>query len=408
MAIFTPLAPAPTPSPMLQRQLLELLHCGRAPSTIGQGIHSAAQSITQGLAIRHQRGEEAEAAARLAEGEAAANADLVDLLAGGGDSEAIAGMMEAGAIPAGAPAPGAGGGAPLLPGMEGMSRDQIAGLIEAGGREPFVELMLRQLAPAEAAGPQSSAGKIAADIGVDITTPEGQAAVAQVMQNASRPPAASQTTVNLPAPARENPWTQIGIGQVEAKVAELNQAQAVMPLIGDARGAIERGAETGFAGDLILPVRRLGVALGIGNADTLAETELLSSISSRLTPLMRPTGAGSSSDADMALFQDAVPNLSRSARGNLLVIEAFEQGQGRKRQEARILEGMIESGTYTPSGYAERVNRLGPVFDEATRVQLEDASGRGQSPAGGQVVTPEVASGLSFDQLLNQFAPDAR
>jgi len=120
-----------------------------------------------------------------------------------------------------------------------------------------------------------------------------------------------------------------------------------------------------LAGDMGLPVD-----------PSLSEGELIQSIQSRLAPAMRQTGSGSSSDRDVTMFMEALPNLMRTPQGNRLVIDHLEKLGRRQTQELQFLERYYRDNNYSLAGAFEAMDReLGPVFtkDEIAAMRIQDA-----------------------------------
>jgi hypothetical protein len=123
--------------------------------------------------------------------------------------------------------------------------------------------------------------------------------------------------------------------------------------------------------DFLVSLMQVGRAVGVVDAERLSQTELLQSITAKLAPLMRPPGSGSTSDKDLELYLQAVPGLSKSAKGNLMIIDLLEKGVRHKQQQLGLLERMIEQGTYTPSRFSEEVSKLGRPFSKEELETLE-------------------------------------
>lgn len=284
------------------------------------------------------------------------------------------------------------------PGQAFGSRDPVTGQVQIQGQVPFKP----------DAAPNSV--REAQAMNMDLATAEGRAAYGQWKRMQTRP--AAGVTVNLPTAARENPWTSVGMDRVTAADEKMAQALQLIPDLRAMRTAIEGGAyqaldapEVGLKtpwGTIGIDLQpqmvsflRLGTALGLVDPADMSATEAFEAIQARLIPMLRPAGSGSASDADMKLFADALPNLTRTREGNLAIVELFEKAAERNRQELALLEKMIEAGTYTPSEYAQRVLAMGNVWTPAERRLLDDALKPEAPAAAGPVRGPGDPSSVS-------------
>jgi hypothetical protein len=135
----------------------------------------------------------------------------------------------------------------------------------------------------------------------------------------------------MPAEAAKNPWVNIGIDRVKVADEKMAMAMALIPDLRAMRTAIEAGAFQGLDAPAVglqtpwghvgidvapemVSFLRLGVRLELVDEREMAATEAFEAIQARLTPMLRPVGSGSASDADMKLFAYALPNLSERAR----------------------------------------------------------------------------------------------
>jgi hypothetical protein len=231
----------------------------------------------------------------------------------------------------------------------------------------------------------------AAHMGFDLRTADGRAAYGMFKQMQTRQAAGSNVTVNLPEAARENPWTPVGMDRVKAADEVLAQSASIMPELSAMEKAIHAGALQGMGNwpdpSIKTPWGTMGFSseaaavwayqfgswLGIADPKRMQATELFEAIQSRLTPMLRPAGSGSASDADMQLFLNALPNLSRTADGNLRIIDFYRKAYERNVQEMEILETMIEDGTYTPSKFRRETAKLGDLWSEEDTAALDAA-----------------------------------
>lgn len=102
-------------------------------------------------------------------------------------------------------------------------------------------------------------------------------------------------------------------------------------------GALKQGIQTGVAGDAIQWARKIGVALGVGNAKDAAAGELAASIGNKLALMARGGGGdgggmpGAMSDADREFLRDIVPGLLKTPEGNRQLIAIMRATAQRQR-----------------------------------------------------------------------------
>lgn len=128
-------------------------------------------------------------------------------------------------------------------------------------------------------------------------------------------------------------------------------------------GALKQGIQTGAAGDAIQYARKIGVALGIGNANKAAAGELADAIGNKLALMIRGGGGdsggmpGAMSDADREFLRATVPGLTKTPEGNRQLIAIMRAVAQRNRQ---IHEMAVDYAT-THDG------QLDAGFDKAVR-----------------------------------------
>jgi hypothetical protein len=164
--------------------------------------------------------------------------------------------------------------------------------------------------------------------------------------------------------------------------------------------ALERYGDTGTFGDFRLFINKLASDAGIADADRVAEGELASKIVSKITPSLRPTGSGSASDKDMAIFFDSLPNLMTTRKGARTSYQYFE----RVRQYQNAIANEAENFAYnnrTMRGFNEHLDKLKKdgvisLWNEDERKQLQ-AIAKGTSIQNAGMPQPKNKS--EFDAL---------
>lgn len=90
---------------------------------------------------------------------------------------------------------------------------------------------------------------------------------------------------------------------------------------------LQDGIKTGKVEEILMPLRELAIGFGIADKETISkfgQQELFQSLTNYLVPRMRVEGSGSTSDMEIDLFRSAVPNMGRTAEGNLVIAAGIE------------------------------------------------------------------------------------
>jgi hypothetical protein len=164
--------------------------------------------------------------------------------------------------------------------------------------------------------------------------------------------------------------------------------------------AIQAYGDTGSFGNMRLTLNKMAADFGVANPERVAEGELASKIVSKLVPTMRPTGSGSASDKDMAVFFDSLPNLLTTPTGAQKAYQYFE----RVREYQNAISNEAENFAYnnrTMRGFTEHLEKLKKegaisLWNEDERKQLE-AIRKGTSVQNAGM--PQPKSKAEFDAL---------
>lgn len=205
------------------------------------------------------------------------------------------------------------------------------------------------------------------EAGYQPGTPEYQQAARDLLTKSNG------VTVNMPKGADElSKLDAQYIGTLREGVQKMRDA---FPDLQRVRESLDQFA-TGPTAGVRLFLGSLAQDLGMEVDPSISEGELVKSIQSRLAPAMRQTGSGSSSDKDVAMFTDALPNLLRTPEGNRLVIDHMVKIGNRKAQELQFMERYFRENEYSLAGVNEAMDKaLGPVFtkDEIAAMRTQDA-----------------------------------
>lgn len=122
--------------------------------------------------------------------------------------------------------------------------------------------------------------------------------------------------------------------------------------------ALSAWPKTGAGGNLKLTLAQLGNSVGIETKGQ-DEAQLMQSIQDYLTPRMRVTGSGSTSDMEMKTFMNAIPNLLRTPGGNARVAQMLDRFAERKRAASEIANDLFAKGNLTPTGVYDGLKARG-------------------------------------------------
>lgn len=125
------------------------------------------------------------------------------------------------------------------------------------------------------------------------------------------------------------------------------------------------GVKTGKVEEFMMPFREFAVGLKIADADTineLGQQELFQATTNFLVPRMRVEGSGSTSDMEIDLFKSAVPNLGRTAAGNLVVAGGVENLIEYNIKRQRLMDKYLKENQ-SLLGFGEYADKeLGPLY----------------------------------------------
>lgn len=162
---------------------------------------------------------------------------------------------------------------------------------------------------------------------------------------------------------------------MESLQGRADTLSGILPYLDRMEVALDRGARTGALGETSLFLRQMLDMAGFEGAGDLAETEVLQAVQSYLGPRMRVSGSGSSSDRDVTIFMNSLPNLTRTPEGNRLVIDYIRRLSERAQQEYRIARRYFHAADgMLPDGYFDEINALGPVFSASERNAMVTAA----------------------------------
>ncbi len=156
-----------------------------------------------------------------------------------------------------------------------------------------------------------------------------------------------------------------GVGKADQSDAALRTLETALASPGVYQGA---------GGDLMLQLKRGGMALGL-NVEGVPDSELAGSIGKQLALQMRsPAGGagmpGALSDADRQFLVASVPGLERTPEGNLKLIKYQMALNQRARDVARITDEYISKNGRLDSGFYRSLaewSEKNPLFSESAQ-----------------------------------------
>jgi flagellum-specific peptidoglycan hydrolase FlgJ len=120
---------------------------------------------------------------------------------------------------------------------------------------------------------------------------------------------------------------------------------------------------------------------------------------SQMKPHMRAPGSGASSDRDMDMYARALPNLLNLPDGNERIVRYFQKMADRATRIRELAQEHSEGGKVplTRTGFDAEVKKLGPLFSEEERKELQELGQKKTSappppPAGFTVGKPGVSN----------------
>lgn len=150
-------------------------------------------------------------------------------------------------------------------------------------------------------------------------------------------------------------------------------------------------ASTGPTVNIRKTLGALAGEFGVKVGPETSELEIISSIQSRLAPAMRATGSGASSDRDVAMFLDGLPNLLRTPEGNRLVIQQLRKIGERKQQEEQFMRSYYrQNGSSLDGVYEAMDKKFGPLFTAQEREAMAAPSAQQAAPPSPQDIEAEM------------------
>jgi len=131
---------------------------------------------------------------------------------------------------------------------------------------------------------------------------------------------------------------------------------------------LESGVETGRLQAAMLPLKQIAREVGALSDEDVADLsnqEIIDSITAYLTPRMRVTGSGASSDRDMDFFQRSTVRMANTPEANLVIAKMQRQVMDYNRRRLDLFDDFVkEKGDDFGFGrYADE--KMGGVYQKA-------------------------------------------
>jgi hypothetical protein len=176
----------------------------------------------------------------------------------------------------------------------------------------------------------------------------------------TRPQTIVNTPVTVKPPKFETELQKFDAQRIRDYENNVLQARRLLPDLDRLEAAVN-AFPTGIGGSGVLAFRQAMDRLGV-KIDGTTEGEVIQSIQSRLAPAMRPEGSGSSSNMDVQMFMDSLPNLFRTPNGNMAIIRHMRHITRRQQQEATFMRNYMHKNGSLGGVYEAMDAELGPVF----------------------------------------------
>jgi hypothetical protein len=101
-------------------------------------------------------------------------------------------------------------------------------------------------------------------------------------------------------------------------------------------GSIISKTPTGSSTELRAQLDGIGKSLGLSDGTLKTQADAIKAITNRIAPTLRAPGSGSQSDAELAGFLSALPNLSATPGGNQIIQGTLQRAAAIDREKSRI------------------------------------------------------------------------
>lgn len=161
----------------------------------------------------------------------------------------------------------------------------------------------------------------------------------------------------------------------------------MLPKINQAMEILDKGVKTGKIESALLPFRTIAAELGIADADTVNQQQLLDSVFNYLVPRFRVPGTGATSNLEIDLFKGATGSIDKLPGANKYIMQGIKEAVEYKRKYVNEMENYIldkELGNGSLSGFDEYFSeKFGDqVFNKDVYANLQYANAKNEAGGG--------------------------
>jgi hypothetical protein len=125
----------------------------------------------------------------------------------------------------------------------------------------------------------------------------------------------------------------------------------------DFLGRVVSKTNTGPGADLRATLDGIGQGLGMTPGTLKSQADAIKAITNRIAPTLRQAGSGSQSDAELAGFLSALPNLTANPQGNQLIASTLQRASKIDRERTKIAS-QFSSGRITATEARQKIADL--------------------------------------------------
>jgi hypothetical protein len=125
----------------------------------------------------------------------------------------------------------------------------------------------------------------------------------------------------------------------------------------DFLGRVVSRTNTGTGADTRAMLDGIGNSLGMSPGTLKTQADAIKAVTNRIAPTLRAEGSGSQSDAELAGFLAALPNLTASPQGNQLIQATLQRAAKIDRERAKIAS-QFSAGRITATEARQKIAEL--------------------------------------------------